>query len=124
MRDANAVDRAEAARILATGVWTVDRMIRRGELTPARRYATAQLPREQVEHVALTTRPARYLAAGGYWVTRAGAAGILGVSGRRVGQLADADRLPYVVHSSGQRLFRRAQLEVVGRARRVRFAQQ
>ncbi len=74
-RDTDAITRDEAARILAVHVGTVDRLIRRGVLTPARRFATAQLSREQVEHLALTTRPVRQLVeGGGYWVSRAFAA--------------------------------------------------
>ncbi|CAN5508515.1 hypothetical protein BH18ACT8_BH18ACT8_09390 [soil metagenome] len=36
-------------------------------------------------------------------------------------QLTEADRLPYVEHRDGWRLYRREQVEVVGNARRVRF---
>ncbi len=90
-------------------------------LTPARRYATAQLSREDVEQLALTTRPVRRLVAGDYWMSRSGAAQLLGISGKRVQQLTEADRLPYVIHRDGWRLYRRAQLEVVGNARGTRF---
>ncbi len=88
------------------------------------RYVTAQLPLEQVEQLALRTRPVRALVAGpvSYWVTRRGAAGVIGVSDRQVAYLTDADRLPYVVHSNGWRLYRRAQVEVIGNARRERYA--
>lgn len=119
-----AIDRTEAARILAVHVATVDRMIRRGDLIPTRRFATAQLSLDRVEQLALATRPVRRLVAGGdsYWVTRAGAAQILRRSERRVQQLTDAGKLPYDVHeTSGWRLYRRAQLEVIGNARRARF---
>lgn len=120
------ISRAKAARILVVHVATVDRLIRRGALVPARRFATAQLSRDDVEHLALATRSIRELVAGddAYWVTRAGAAEILQRSQVRVGQLTAAGRLPYVVHNCGQRLYRRAQLEVIGNARRVRFGGQ
>jgi len=75
------ITREEAARILAVHEGTVDRLIRRGVLAPGRKYATAQLSREQVEQLALTTRPVRQLVAGDYWMSRSGAAGVLGVSG-------------------------------------------
>jgi len=118
-----AITRSKAARILAVHVATVDRLIRRGVLAPGRKYATAQLSRTEVEQQALTTRPVRLLVAGdSYWLSRSGAAEVLGVSGRRVQQLADAGRLPYVEHRAGVRLYRRAQVEVVGNARRVRFS--
>ncbi len=55
------ITREEAARILAVHEGTVDRLIRHGVLAPGRKYATAQLSREQVEHLALTTRPVRRL---------------------------------------------------------------
>jgi len=44
-RGADAIDRAQAARILAVHVGTVDRMIRRGVLSPARRFASKGLRR-------------------------------------------------------------------------------
>ncbi|MBA2530822.1 MAG: hypothetical protein H0V23_01785 [Nocardioidaceae bacterium] len=90
----DAVTCADAARILAVHVATVDRLIRRGVLTRARKYASAQLSREQVELLALATRPVKRLVAGDYWMTRKGVAAVLDVSGRRVQQLTDAGRLP------------------------------
>lgn len=77
----NAITRAEAASILGVHVATIDRLIRRGVLERGRKYATAQLSRQQVEQLALSTRPLRKLITGGYWVTRSGAAKVLGVSG-------------------------------------------
>ncbi len=53
-RDTDAITRDEAARILAVYVATVDRLIRRGVLTPGRRFATGQLEREDVEWLART----------------------------------------------------------------------
>ena len=46
---------------------------------------------------------------------------MLGVSGKRVQQLSEADRLPYVEHRDGWRLYRREQIEMVGNARRERW---
>lgn len=123
-QSADAITRDEAARILAVHVGTVDRLIRRDVLSPARRFATAQLSREQVEHVALTTRPVRKLVDGdtSYWVALAGAAQLLGRSEKRVQQLRGAGRLPFEVHApTGWRLDRRGQLEVIGNAHRGRF---
>jgi len=76
-------------------VWTVDRMIRRGELSRGRKWATAQLSRDELEHLALTTRTVRQLVAdpASYWVTRRGAAEVMGISQVRVGQLTAADRI-------------------------------
>ncbi len=119
---ADNVTRAEAARILAVHVGTVDRLIRRGMLVPARRLATAQLSRSEVERLALSTRTGSALIAGGYWVSRSGAAELLQRSERRVQQLSDAGRLPFEIHEgTGWRLYRCAQVEVIGRARRARF---
>lgn len=42
-------------------------------------------------------------------------AAILGISRQRLDQLARADRVPYVRHRDGTRLYRRAQLEVMSR---------
>lgn len=103
-------------------VATVDRLIRWGVLTPARRFAAAQLSRGQVEHLALTTRTVRQLVAGDYWVTLSNAAVLLGRSATRVQQLTNADRLPHVVHlGKSWKLYRRQQLAVIRRARQVRF---
>ncbi len=96
----DAVTRDQAARILAMHVASVDRLIRRGVLVRGRKYATAQLSRGQVEHLALTTRTVRQLIAGDYWIARSGAAAFLGRSEKRVQQLTVADRLPYVAHSA------------------------
>lgn len=65
----NTTSRARAALILAVHIATVDRLIRAGVLTPGRKYATARLPVEQVEQLALRTRPVRALVAGpvSYW---------------------------------------------------------
>ena len=57
-----------------------------------------------------------------YWLTSAQAAKVLGISVARLKQLATADRVPYVVHRSGQRLMRRHQLEVIANARDVQVA--
>ena len=58
-------------------------------------------------------------------VGRSAAAEILGVSGTRVTQLAEADLMPYVevrVGRSVRRMFRRGQLEVVANARDARWS--
>lgn len=58
-RHVDAIPRDEAASILAVHVATVDRLTRRGVLTPARRFAAAQLSREQVETPSTAAAPAR-----------------------------------------------------------------
>lgn len=118
------ISRARAALILAVHIGTVDRLIRRGVLTPGRRFATAQLPLEQVEELAMRRRPLKALtkAPTSYWVARSGAATTMGLSEARVAQLTAAGKLPYLVHHTGTRLYRRAQVEVIGNARRKRFS--
>ena len=116
------ITREEAARILAVHVATVDRLVRNGDLERERKFATAQLSREQVEALALRTRPAQRLVAreDSYWVSRSGAAKVLDRSERRVQQLTDAGKLPFATHEgSGWRLYRRSQMEGIGNARRV-----
>jgi hypothetical protein len=55
----------------------------------------------------------RHLAdADSYWCTPQQAATVLGVSVQHVKQLLATDKFPHVVHSSGTRLMRRAQLEI------------
>ena len=62
-------------------------------------------------------QPAESVRQDAYWVTTRRAAELLGVNGSRVRQLAVDGRIPYETTPSGQRLFRRQQLEVIGNAR-------
>lgn len=110
---------AEAARILGCTPSTVERHIAAGRLERhRRRYKHAALSRTEVEALALEL----YRWGSGqpdnpwsYFVTGQRAADVLGVSRARLGQLALADRIPYVQHPSGRRLYRRGQLEVMSR---------
>ena len=52
-----------------------------------------------------------------YWVTGEDAAELVGVSSSRMRLLTAEDRLPYVLHVDGTRLYRRGQLEVVAQGR-------
>ena len=56
-----------------------------------------------------------------YWVVGNDAAEILGVTRARLTVLADLDRVPFVRHRNGTRLYRRAQLETVANARDTRW---
>lgn len=58
------------------------------------------------------------------WLDGAQAAKVLGVGRTRVLQLAQAERIPSWVSPLGRRFYRRQQLEVVARARAVRFHSQ
>jgi predicted site-specific integrase-resolvase len=55
------------------------------------------------------------------WITGVEAAAILGVSHVRVSQLAANGKIPVHLTQSGERVYRRQQIEVVSNARRVRF---
>lgn len=55
------------------------------------------------------------------WLNGRQAALILGVSHARVSQLADAEKIPVHHTPSGRRVYRLRQLEVVARARDVKF---
>jgi hypothetical protein len=70
------------------------------------------LDRETVERLASEVYPWRRRAddPDPYWVTGQRAADLLGVSRSRLGQLADARRVPHVRHQDGTRLYRRAEL--------------
>lgn len=109
---------AEAARILACEPASV-----RDLLYDHGHPRTGPLVRSDVEAVALA-RWRRTHAHGDdtYWVTRAQARQILGVNPARVGQLVHAGLIPFERAGTARRqiLFRREQLEVVARARRLR----
>jgi hypothetical protein len=73
------------------------------------------LSQADVEQLARETYPWRRRMPGSYWVVGNEAAAILGLSRQRLQQLAVQDRVPYLVHVDGVRLYRRAQLEVLAR---------
>ena len=115
----DAVTWQEAARILDRSMTTVARLVAAGELVKGPRWQHRQLSRRDVERLSL----ARWSGVTGddsYWVTVRQAAAILGVNRSRVGQLVEAERIPFETTPSGRRLFRRQQLEVIGNARLAR----
>jgi hypothetical protein len=83
------------------------------------RYQHRSLSRADVEALAVEVYPWRlhWHREDAYWVVGRPAAAILGVTSARLRQLGDEDRVPYVVHRDGTRLYRREQLEVVAQAR-------
>ncbi|QWZ09735.1 helix-turn-helix domain-containing protein [Nocardioides panacis] len=106
---------AEAADILGIAELSVSRLVHSGVLRKAVRGQRHGLERAEVERLALERwRPGRP-----YWVTALDAADILGVTRRRVTQLAERGFLPAVQHE-GRWLFRRHQVEVVANAREAR----
>lgn len=114
------VTQAEAAHILGCHVTTVHRLIAEGLLgwEPG---LHRQLSREEVEQVAVQRWRRRKPDAPddgvSYWVTAKQAGELLGVGRTRVGQLVESERLPCVRTPRGERLFRRAQVEVIANAR-------
>ena len=108
---------AEAARILGVSTHTVARMVAEARLPSHAGSYHRRLSRAEVEAVALARWKRRPGTVSLYWADTGEAARVLGVSPGRVRQLADAGRMPCVRAPSGERLFRREQLEVVANAR-------
>lgn len=116
MHPVDAVTLEQAARILGVVRSTVQMWIIAGRLTSyGGRYEHRLLSQAEVEEVARETYTWRRRVPGSYWVAGNEAAAILGLSRQRLQQLAVQDRVPYVVHIDGIRLYRRAQLEVLAR---------
>ena len=107
----------EAAEILGTSRGAVNKAVHQGKLPKATKYANAALDRDDVEQLSLARLKRGTLHP--YWATAAEAAGILGVTQRRVTQLVRKGFLPAVRHR-GRWYFRRHQLEVVANARAAR----
>jgi hypothetical protein len=97
---------------------SVPRRMLAGRLSLGDPYNHRVLSRDEVEALATEVYAwrSRLQEDGSYWVTRQTAAQVLGVSRARLGQLAARDRLPYLVHQDGTRLYRRAQLQVMSRS--------
>ena len=111
---------AEAAEIIGVTPQSVSRLVHQGRLPKSVKNARGGLEREAVEAAAL----ARVSAHGGhpYFLTANEAATVLGVTPKRVHQLAVKGFLPFV-DNAGRRLFRRPQVEVVANARRARWSE-
>jgi hypothetical protein len=76
-----------------------------------------RLLRDDVEAYALAQfRARRYKGPDSYFVTTAGIAELLSISGPRVIQLGDKGYLPYLVAGNSWRLYRRHQTEVIAKA--------
>ena len=110
---------AEAAEVIGCSHNHVYRLARQGRLAKTREPGKWRgFNLEDVEQVSLAyvTRPSP---GHPYWATVVEAADILGVSRERVRQLAVRGRVPAIRHHSYW-LFRRRQLEVVGKSREAR----
>lgn len=123
MRPVDAVTLAEAAAILGCSISSVRRRIGEGRLLGGAPYENRALSQTAVEALAVEVYPwwRHVHDPVSYWLTEAAASAVLGVNRSGLGHLARADRLPYVVHRSGTRMYRRAQLTVMGNARRERL---
>lgn len=102
--NADAITLAEASRLLGLTEIRVTRLRREGLLKTLAGYPSYS--RSDVEE--FVTNP---------WLNGQQAAMILGVSRTRVSQLAGAERIPFHRTSSGKRVYRQKQLEVVANAR-------
>ena len=113
----------EAASILGCSKSAARRRILAAGISSAGRYAHRSLSREAVEHLALTLyRWRQHLGEPeSYWITGQEAADVLGVNVSRVRVLAAKDRIPYVLHVDGTRMYRREQLAVVAQSRDARW---
>jgi predicted site-specific integrase-resolvase len=121
-RPVDAVTLLEAAGILGCSVSSVRRHVAAGRLhSGRRRYKHRALSRADVEDLAVAVYDWRGHVHDpeSYWLTGQQAADVYGVNRARLGELSRADRLPYVVHRDGVRLYRRHQLFVLARARLV-----
>lgn len=109
----DAITQPEAANILGAPISTVQRLIRHGVLhrVPGQ---FPSLSKTEVEERLRNPQPSE-------WVTGNEAARILGLSKTRVWQLALKDLLPWEYAASGRRRYRRAQIEVISRARQIRW---
>jgi len=110
----------EAASVLGCTPSSVRRRVAEGRLSRRRkRYKHQALSRADVEALAVEVyRWRRHVGdTDSYWVTSGDAAAVLGVNRQRVQQLSAADRLPFVMHHDGTRLYRRHQLEVLAHNR-------
>lgn len=108
---------AEAAEILGVTRQSVYRLVHEGKLPKPDKYKNAGLRLDDVERASLERLRPR--ASHPYWVCVREAAELLGLSRTRIRQLADAGRVPGVLHD-GRWWFRRPQIEVVANAREAR----
>ena len=109
----DAMTRHEAAEILGVSIAQIPKLIRDGLLDRVKGQHPS-LSRAQVEEQARNPRPTE-------WVNVTEAALILDLSRTRVGQMSDKDLLPFEIAVSGRRRFRRTQVEVISRARQIRW---
>lgn len=107
--DPDAITLREAAEIVGVSTETIRRWKREGLVMGYRHGRTAY---SRSEALSLRENP---------WITGVAAARILGVGHVRVSQLASASKIPVHETPSGERVYRKLQIEVVANARRLRY---
>ncbi len=109
----DAITQGQAATILGQSIGRVQGLIKSGVLTrtPNRQRS---LSRSQVEDQLANPKQPE-------WINAQAASAILGISKTRTGQLADKGFLPFDVGHSGSRRYRRQQIEIISRARQIRW---
>ena len=114
---------AEACHILGCSHLTYRRLTREGRLPPRAESRHRTLPIAAIEAAAAEVyRWRRHLNdSNSYWVTDEPAARILNVALDQVEPVLAGERLPYVDHADGVRMYRREQVEEVAATRSVRW---
>jgi excisionase family DNA binding protein len=114
---------AEACRILGCSHLTYRRLTREGRLPQRDGSRHRTLPLPAIEAVAAEVYPwRRHLSdTAAYWVTHEPAARMLNVGLDQVETVLAGERLPFVDHIDGVRMYRRDQVEEVAAARAVRW---
>jgi hypothetical protein len=107
----------QAAVLLSVKEQTVSKWVSKGRLPSVGHYAKRNLLRSDVEKLSA----ARWRPGDPSWLTTSQAAAVMGLTPVRINQLARSGRLPHEVSRHGWRLFRPAQVAVIGNARRVCF---
>ena len=114
---------AEACRILGCSHLTYRRLTHEGKLPPRDESRHRTLPIDAIEAAAAEVyRWRRHLNdANSYWVTAQPAAQILNVSIEQVETVLAGERLPFIDHVDGVRMYRRDQVDEVAAARAHRW---
>jgi hypothetical protein len=109
----DAITHAEAAAILGVHKGSVRRLIRDGILhrVPGQH---PTLSKTEAEEQVRNPQQSE-------WITGTEAAEILDISKTRVWQLALKDLLPWELADNGRRRYRRSQIEVISRARQIKW---
>ncbi len=113
----------EAAWIVGCSRRTLVRHIEAGRLQAGPKHERRRVWRADAEALGLRLPSSRlaFDADTSYWTGATQAASLLGVNVSRLNQLVATGRVPFEVHASGRRLYRREQLLTIVNARRARW---